>query len=61
MSKKFDDLMGRVTCQMRVMLKERRKFNVLAKELRVFTKGRRGNERNTDRQRVSRIYQSGKV
>ena len=37
MSKDFDDLVRRTTCQMRVMLEERRRFNVLAKELKTFT------------------------
>lgn len=41
MSKRLDDLMRRITSQMKVMLQERRKFNVLAKELRAFTKERR--------------------
>jgi hypothetical protein len=40
MSRRFDDLVRRITCQMKVMLRERRKFNVLAKELRTFTKER---------------------
>lgn len=38
MSKEFDNLMRRATCQMRVMLRERRRFKVLAKELETFTK-----------------------
>ena len=44
MSKDFDNLVRRATCQMRVMLRERRRFNVLAQELRAFTKGRREDE-----------------
>lgn len=46
MSKRLDDLVGRVTCQMRVMLQERRKFDILVKEFRAFTKERRGYEHN---------------
>ncbi|MBA7679723.1 hypothetical protein ES703_88025 [subsurface metagenome] len=38
MSKNFDDLVRRATCQMKVMLRERRKFNILAQELETFTK-----------------------
>lgn len=38
MSKKFEDLVGRATCQMRVMFRERRKFKVIAKELEDFTR-----------------------
>jgi hypothetical protein len=38
MSKDFDDLVRRTTCQMRVMLRERRRFKLLAKELETFTK-----------------------
>ena len=38
MSKEFDDLVRRTTCQMKVMLEERKKFRVLAKELETFTK-----------------------
>ncbi len=37
MSKEFDDLVRRTTCQMRVMLRERRRFKILAKELEAFT------------------------
>lgn len=44
MSKRFDDLMRRITSQMKVMLEERRRFDVLANELRAFTKGRRDYE-----------------
>ncbi|MBA7610463.1 hypothetical protein ES703_17671 [subsurface metagenome] len=44
MNRRFDDLVRRTTCQMKVMLRERRKFNVLAQELRAFTKGRREDE-----------------
>ncbi len=36
MSKDFDNLVRRATCQMRVMLRERRRFRVLAKELETF-------------------------
>jgi hypothetical protein len=38
MSKDFDDLVRRATCQMKVMLRERKRFKVLAKELETFTK-----------------------
>ena len=38
MSKEFDNLVRRATCQMRVMIRERRRFNVLAKELETFTR-----------------------
>lgn len=38
MSREFDDLVRRATCQMKVMLRERRRFRVLAKELETFTK-----------------------
>ncbi|GAI96208.1 unnamed protein product [marine sediment metagenome] len=38
MSNEFDDLMRRATCQMRVMLRERRRFRILAKELEDFSK-----------------------
>jgi hypothetical protein len=38
MSRKFDDLVRGVNDQMRIMLKERRRFKVLAKELETFTK-----------------------
>ena len=38
MSKDFDNLVRRATCQMKVMLRERRRFKVLTKELETFTK-----------------------
>jgi len=38
MSKRFNDLVRRITCQMKVMLRERRRFRVLAQELETFTK-----------------------
>lgn len=37
MSKGFDNLVERITCQMRRMLEERRRFNVLVKEFRELT------------------------
>jgi hypothetical protein len=38
MNRRFDDLVRRATCQMKVMLRERRRFKVLAQELETFTK-----------------------
>jgi len=38
MSKEFDNLVRRATCQMRRMLEERRRFNVLARELETFAR-----------------------
>ncbi|MBA7652790.1 hypothetical protein ES703_60629 [subsurface metagenome] len=43
MSKEFNKLVRKATCQMKRMLEERRKFNVLAQELTAFTKERREN------------------
>jgi len=38
MSKEFDNLVRRATCQMKVMLRERRRFRVLAQELETLAK-----------------------